>query len=91
MNNEFEEILVAGWAPEFLAGQVLMHIRTSEIEAAAQCAALLSEMCRGTLLPPNCEKPSHRQRVVGRSCAVVVRLKEVLTKEERSQIGCDLI
>lgn len=87
----FDDILAAGWAPEFLAARALEHMRDGEIEAAAAYTACLSEMCRGQLLPPDCEKPSRRQRAVGRACAVAVKLKEILTHEERLQLGSNLI
>lgn len=89
----WDDIVDAGWAPEFCAGNVLKYLRRDKtpehsLESARWYHAQLVEMSRGKLLPQlvGLKPESHRQRVVGRACAVLVGLQEMLTTEEKEKL-----
>ena len=89
----WDDILDAGWAPEFAAGNVLKYLRRSKdpehsLEAARWYYARLLELSRGELPSAAWESSRSGPRLfIGRACAVRARLEALLTSEEKHQIS----
>jgi hypothetical protein len=88
----WDDILDEGWAPEFAAGNILKYLRRTKepehsLESARWYYARLTEMMRGELLPATITKASAGRRHVGRAAAVLVRLGELLTDDEKARLG----
>lgn len=87
----WDEILDALWAPEFAAGNILKYLRRVKdpdhsLESARWYYARLVEMMRGRSLPTSLSKASHVSRFIGRAAAVMVRLEELLTADEKERL-----
>jgi hypothetical protein len=87
----WDEILDANWAPEFCAGNVLKYLRRTKdpehsLESARWYWLRLHELALGKLLPPVAERKSGRQIALGRANAAIVRLRELLTREELDKL-----
>jgi hypothetical protein len=85
----WDEIAEEGWGAEFAAGVIFQSIRVNpNLELARWSWARLLELSRGELLPRIArERKVGRQITVGRANAVLVRLQEILTTEERRSLG----
>jgi len=88
----WDDILDSLWAPEFAAANVLKYLRRVKkpehsLESAKWYHARLIEMMRGELIPATLERLSHRDRHAARASAVLVRLGELLTDDEKVRLG----
>ena len=84
----WSEIVAAGWAPDYAAGNVLVCLRKGNyLTGARWYYARLTELMRGELLPAYAEPGRSSYRIaVGRAAAVKVRLDDLLTNEEKEMV-----
>jgi hypothetical protein len=85
----WDDVLEEDWGPEFCAGNILKYIRRSkepesDLVKARWYYDRLIELSRGTITPKRSARyaEANRQLAVGRACAVMVRLLDMLTKDE---------
>lgn len=86
----WDDVLDNDWGPEFCAGNILKYIRRSkepesDLVKARWYYERLNELSRGDKLPRKVSRYSpklHRQVSVGRANAVLIRLLDMLTKDE---------